>query len=98
MPSLPNVSTFAEASGDGGFEHVSWHALFAPPGTPAAVVDTLQKHMARIVSTPEFTKRVLTLGLIPFSEPSTDGMRRYIQAEQVKWGTLIRKLGLEGLQ
>jgi len=43
-------------------------------------------------------KRVADLGLIPFDTPPIDGVRAYIKSEQQKWGSLVRKLGLEGSQ
>ena len=38
------------------------------------------------------------IGLIPNETPSIDEMRRYIQSEHVKWGALVKQLGLEGSQ
>ena len=37
-------------------------------------------------------------GLIPKDSPSVEGMRGYIASEHVKWGALVKQLGLEGSQ
>jgi tripartite-type tricarboxylate transporter receptor subunit TctC len=98
LPTLPDVVPFAEAAGAPDFEAVSWHVLFAPGGTPKEIVDRLHAEMKRIMSTPEMKKRAADIGLLPIDSPSVDEIRRYIAADQEKWGSLVRKLGLEGSQ
>ena len=46
VPSMPNVPTVAE-SGVPGYEVVSWQAIFAPAGTPKAIVDRLHAEIAQ---------------------------------------------------
>ncbi|HEV2574988.1 tripartite tricarboxylate transporter substrate binding protein [Methylocella sp. CPCC 101449] len=66
IPSLPDIPTAGEA-GLPGFEVVPWSALFAPAGTPAAVVGKLERETARILALPEVQAKVRLLGI----EPST---------------------------
>jgi hypothetical protein len=54
--------------------------------------------MNRIMSAPEMKKRASDIGLLPIDSPSVEEIRRYVAAEQDKWGALVRKLGLEGSQ
>jgi tripartite-type tricarboxylate transporter receptor subunit TctC len=98
LPILPEVPPFAEASGASDYEAVSWHALLAPAGTPAPVVERLHGEMKRIMAAPEMVKKVSDLGLIPFDTQPIDGIRAYIRSEQEKWGSLVRTLGLAGSQ
>ena len=56
------------------------------------------REMKRIMATPEMVKHVADLGLIPFDTPPIDEIPSYIKAEQVRWGEVVRKLGLEGSQ
>jgi tripartite-type tricarboxylate transporter receptor subunit TctC len=98
LPTLPDVVPFGEAAGAPDFEAVSWHILFAPAGTPKEVVDRLHDEMRRIMSAPEMKKRVSEIGLLPLDSPPIDGIRRYIKSEQEKWGSLVKKLGLDGSQ
>jgi tripartite-type tricarboxylate transporter receptor subunit TctC len=95
---LPDVPPFAEASGAKDFEAVSWHMLLAPSATPKEVVDKLHVEMKRITGAPDLRKRIAALGLIPFDAPSVVDTQSYIKSEQEKWGSLVRKLGLEGSQ
>ncbi len=98
MQILPNIPTLAEASGDPEIETVSWHMLFAPAATPRDIVDRLHADMKKITNTPEFRKLLLDRGQVPVDSPPIEGIKRYIASEQEKWGTLVRRLGLEGSQ
>jgi putative tricarboxylic transport membrane protein len=98
LPTLPEVPPFGEAAGAPDFEAVSWHILLAPAATPQEIVDRLHQEMRRIMSTPEMKKRASDIGLLPLDSPPPDGIRRYIKSEQEKWGSLVKKLGLDGSQ
>jgi tripartite-type tricarboxylate transporter receptor subunit TctC len=98
LPTLPEVPPFGEAAGAPDFEAVSWHILLAPAATPKEIVERLHQEMRRIMSAPEMKKRALDIGLLPLDSPSTAGIRAYIKSEQEKWGSLVRKLGLDGSQ
>jgi tripartite-type tricarboxylate transporter receptor subunit TctC len=98
LPTLPDVPPFGEAAGAPDFEAVSWHILFAPAGTPNEIIDRLHQEMRRIMSTPDMKKRAADIGLLPLDSPPIDGIRSYIKSEQDKWGSLVKKLGLEGSQ
>jgi putative tricarboxylic transport membrane protein len=98
LPTLPEVPPFAEAAGTPDFEAVSWHILFAPGATPKEIIDRLHQEMRVIMSAPDMKQRASNIGLLPLDSPSTDGIRAYIKSEQEKWGSLVRKLGLEGSQ
>jgi tripartite-type tricarboxylate transporter receptor subunit TctC len=98
LPTVPDVPPFGEAAGSPEFEAVSWHVLFAPSGTPQDIVDRLHQEMRRIMSAPDMKKRAADIGLIPLDSPPIADIRRYIASEQEKWGSLVRKLGLEGTQ
>jgi tripartite-type tricarboxylate transporter receptor subunit TctC len=98
LPTLPDVLPFGEAAGAPDFEAVSWHVLLAPAGTPKEIIDRLHQEMTRIMSAPDMKKRASDIGLLPLDSPSPGEIGRYIKSEQDKWGSLVRKLGLEGSQ
>jgi tripartite-type tricarboxylate transporter receptor subunit TctC len=98
LPLLPEVPTFAQASGASDFEAVSWHVLLVPSKTPKDVVDRLHAEMKKIMNDPEMKKRAADIGLIPVDTPSVAGINDYIKAERVKWGALVEKIGLKGSQ
>jgi tripartite-type tricarboxylate transporter receptor subunit TctC len=98
LPTVPELPPIGEAVGDPDFEAVSWHVLLAPAGTPPDVVDKLHAEMKRILEAPDMRKKIADIGLLPLDVASVEATRDYIKAEGEKWGTLVRKLGLEGSQ
>jgi len=98
LPLLPDVPPFAEASGAADYEGVSWHMLLVPAKTPQPIVDRLYAEMKRIMQAPEMRAKIAALGLIPNDSPSIEEMRSYIQSEHLKWGAMVKQLGLEGSQ
>ena len=98
FPTLPDVPPLAEAVGVPDLEAVSWHVIFARHDTPRPIVNRLHDEMGRIMAAPEMREKVMAIGLIPYESPSVEGIQSYIKAETEKWGTLVRKLGLEGSQ
>jgi tripartite-type tricarboxylate transporter receptor subunit TctC len=95
---LPDVPPFAEAGNAPDFEAVSWHMLLVRSNTPREIVNRLHQEMQKIMREPDVQKRVASLGLIPVDPPSIEETQRYIAAETEKWGSLVKKLGLEGSQ
>ena len=98
LPSLPEVPTFAEASGSPDFEAVSWHVLLAPAATPPEIVNRLQLEMKRILAAPDVQQRIASLGLIPYEAPTPAAITQYMRAEREKWSVLVKALGLVGSQ
>ena len=89
---LPGVKSVAE-QGLPGFEVTAWNALYAPKGTPKAIVDQLNAEMARIIALPETRARLLALGYEPASG-SPQQLAEFGRAEREKWGTLIKAAGI----
>lgn len=96
LPTVPDVPPFAEAASTPDFEAVSWHMLYAPAATPKEIVERLHKEMTAIMSDPEMQKKASAIGLLPLNPPSIDETQKYLAAERDKWGSLVRKLNLEG--
>jgi tripartite-type tricarboxylate transporter receptor subunit TctC len=64
-PQLPDVPTFADL-GYTGAPSQTWYGLFAPAGTPRAIVDKLNQEIAAVVSDSEFKdKYLIQRGLVP---------------------------------
>jgi tripartite-type tricarboxylate transporter receptor subunit TctC len=98
IPTLPDVPPFAEAANAPDFEAVSWHMLFAPAATPKPILDKLHAEMTRIMRDPEMQQKASAIGLLPIDPPSVAETEKYLVTEREKWGSLVRKLGLEGSQ
>jgi tripartite-type tricarboxylate transporter receptor subunit TctC len=98
LPLLPDVPPFAEASGATDYEGVSWHMLLVPSKTPQPIIDRLHAEMKRIMLDADMREKISALGLIPNDTPTIEDMRAYIQSERLKWGAMVKQLGLEHSQ
>jgi len=91
-PLAPDVPTFAEL-GYQGLDVQGFHGLFAPKGTPAEVVNLLNRHMNEIVQLPDIKPRMNTWGAIP-----TGGTPAQLQATVAdtynRFGQLIKEFGI----
>lgn len=90
---LPQVPTVAE-SGVPGFQVNNWTALFAPAGTPSAVVGKLNTEVQRIMGLPEVQQHMAKEGLryLPMTAPQ---LGSFVKAEVEQWGSVVRRLGLK---
>ena len=93
VPSLPEVPTMQEA-GVPGFDVVSWQAIFAPAGTPAAIVDRLHAEVAKILKEPEVKERFATLGIEP-GDMTTREFAEFQKAEIAKWAKVVKEANLK---
>ena len=92
LASLPGVPALAE-TGVTGFEMQSWQGVFAPAGTPKAVVDRLGKEIAAIVATPDVQDKLRNLGVEPDGR-TTEAFTTFQHAEIIKWGKVIKDAGI----
>jgi tripartite-type tricarboxylate transporter receptor subunit TctC len=90
----PNIPTVAEA-GLPGYEQSLWNGLFAPAGTPPAVVARLGDELKRALQAPDVQQRFATLGIdVVGSSPAE--FDRFFRAEVAKWAKVIKATGLQG--
>jgi tripartite-type tricarboxylate transporter receptor subunit TctC len=87
LEALPNVPTLDEI-GIKGEEAETMTGVFVPAGTPAAVVDLLQKTIAEIVRMPDVKAKMLSFGIIPDGDTPAD-FATYVKDEIAKWKRVI---------
>jgi tripartite-type tricarboxylate transporter receptor subunit TctC len=94
VPALKDVPTLIEA-GVPNFNVQVWHALYAPKGTPPAVLAKLNEALRTALKDPELIKREETLGLSVISDNRLEpaGHRKFLEAEVSRWGEVIKKAG-----
>ena len=91
---LPDVPTISEA-GVPGYEAAIWWGLFAPAGTPKAIVDRLQKELSAIMNSEEMKKTFEAQAAEPdFAGPAE--FVKLIEAESAKWGKVIKEGNIKG--
>ena len=86
---LPDIPTIAE-SGLPGFEAASWFGLFAPAGTPPAIVDQLNAQTQRVLAEPGFRAAVLDPQFFEPMTGSPQDFAAFIKSDAEKWRRVIR--------
>jgi tripartite-type tricarboxylate transporter receptor subunit TctC len=93
VPFLPDVPTMEE-SGFPGFNVTTWWGMFVPVGTPAAVVDRLNRATVKIMATPEMREKLAAIGLEPMGGTPAE-FAAAIRAEAPYWEHLIKEAGVK---
>ena len=87
----PEVPTLAE-SGLPGFEVGSWQGVFAPAGTPPAIVKRLNAEIVKILGMPDVREKLGALGAEIVAD-SPEEFAALVKAEVVKWSEVVKKSG-----
>jgi tripartite-type tricarboxylate transporter receptor subunit TctC len=91
FPGAPEYPTIAE-SGLPGFDASAWDGIFAPAGTPAPIIATLNAAINEALTDPEMVAALRSRGAL--AAPTTpEEFARYIAASAEKWGRVIRASG-----
>ena len=84
---LPDVPTLAESVP--GYEALGWYGMGAPAGTPADIVDKLNKEMNAGLADPGLKAKLLAIGVVP--KAMTPGeFGKFIADEIDKWAKVVK--------
>ena len=90
---LPDVPTFAEL-GLAGFEDIPYYGIFAPVGTPKAVIDRVSDAVAKVVAMPDVKEKLTAMGLtVGYMPPAQLASRE--QAYAQTWTKIIKASGFQ---
>ena len=91
-PNLPQVPTYAE-NGFPGFVASSWAGIFAPAGTPEAILDKINQDINEALNDPEVLRAFETMGLQSKSRTRADSLA-FFRSEIERWGAMVKAIGL----
>ena len=97
MSILPDVPTMAEAGYAGGMEFSLWSGLFAPKGTPKAIIDAVNRAVVVALASPKVRERLDVQGMevAPREKQSPESLAAIQQAEIKKWWPIIDGAGIQ---
>jgi tripartite-type tricarboxylate transporter receptor subunit TctC len=87
----PDVPTLSE-SGLAGYEVGSWQGVFAPVGTPPAIVKRLNAEIVKIINMPDVKEKLVGLGAEPVGN-TPEEFSALVKTEVVKWAEVVKKSG-----
>lgn len=93
-PTLKNVPTLSE-SGLKDFNVQTWHALYAPKGTPPAILEKLGAALRAALQDPELIKREEALGLTVVKDDRLQPAvhKKFLESEKERYGKVIKDAG-----
>lgn len=95
MPAFSEVPTLAEALRSDQLVLDSWSGLWAPAGTPAAVVDVLFKALVAAHADPDVLADSAAAGAVVSCSASPAEFRQFVQAETVKFERIVKAANLK---
>ena len=95
LPALPGVPTLDE-QGLKGFEVKVWHGLYAPKGTPPAVLERVGVALRAAMADPLVKQRLADLNadIVPVEKMTPTGLKTFLESEMAKWAPVIKKAGI----
>jgi tripartite-type tricarboxylate transporter receptor subunit TctC len=97
IPALPDLPTLTEFRADldpNGVTGNSWHGVFAPAGTPDAIISRLNSEIVRIVKTQDMQDRLRAFGLTP-TGTSAAQLGSELASDYAYWGKIVRELNVK---
>ena len=91
VAALPDVPTIGETLP--GFGKTPWYGMFAPAGTPRAIVTQLNAEVMKILSAPDVKERLQAIGAEPMSA-TPEQFQAMVKADLEKWARLVRSAGI----
>ena len=88
-----DIPTLSEA-GVPGYDANAWFGVFAPAGTPDAVIARLHSEISKIVKSPEIRERFLALGAEPAGS-TPDQFAAFYRNEVLKWAKVVKESGAQ---
>jgi tripartite-type tricarboxylate transporter receptor subunit TctC len=91
QPFAPEIPTI-DASGVKGYEMTSWYALFVPAGTPAGIVDKLNKEVNAILEEKDTQEKLAGMVATP-GGGTPEELRKHVASEIAKYGEVVKASG-----
>ncbi|MGN1056250.1 MAG: tripartite tricarboxylate transporter substrate-binding protein [Comamonas sp.] len=93
-PALKDLPTL-DSSGLKGFNVTVWHGLYAPKGTPAAVLTKLNEALKQAVKDPDFIRKQEGLGAVVVADNRVEPAehKKFVAKEIESWGKVIKAAG-----
>ena len=94
LAEFPDVPTVAEA-GVPGYQLATWYGVFAPAGTPLAIVNRLHAEIARAMQAPETRVRLGEIGVDDTVTRSPEEFAAIVRADTARYAKVVKDAGLK---
>jgi len=90
----PDIPTAVEA-GLPGMIAQNFFGLFAPAGTPKAIIEQIAQATGRAMADDEFRQKLIASGFEPHLDSTPETARRFVDVEVSRWTPVIKTIGLK---
>ena len=94
LTAAPDIPTAKEV-GLPGMLVQSFAGIFAPAGTPKAIVDQIAKATRSIMAEPDYQRMLIASGLEPYRDSTPEKTRQFVEQEITRWRPVIEASGLK---
>jgi len=92
LETMPDIPTVAETVP--GYDVAGWLGIGAPSGTPAEIIDTLNRGLGAAVADPAIKARLTDLGFLPAAMTPAE-FRKFVAADTGKWAKVVQFAGVK---
>jgi tripartite-type tricarboxylate transporter receptor subunit TctC len=92
VKSLPDVPTLAEA-GVTGYRAVTFFGMVAPPGTPAALADKINRDITTVLTSPDVVAKIHSMGIDPAPSSRAEAAK-FFAGETELWSKVVERANL----
>src|SRR6266850_4874053 len=94
LPAFPDIPT-AEEAGLPGYQITTWYGVFAPAGTPAAIVRRLHAETVKAMQSPETRSKLEGIGADGTVSRSPEEFAALVRAETARYARIVKSIGLK---
>jgi tripartite-type tricarboxylate transporter receptor subunit TctC/DNA-binding transcriptional LysR family regulator len=94
LNAAPDVPTAVESGLPGMIAH-NFNGLFAPAGTPKAVIERISQATRMAMADDEFRQKLIASGFEPYPDSSPEAARRFVEEEAGRLTPVIKAIGLK---
>ena len=94
LPAFPDVPT-AEEAGLAGYEVTTWYGVFAPAGTPPAIVSRLHADLVKAMQTPDTKAKLEGVGADGTVSRSPEEFAALVRADTARYAKIVKDIGLK---
>lgn len=91
---MPDVPTLAEAGGPKGLDALTWVALMAPRGTPAPVLQEINKAVNEALAQPDVKERLATFGFVASAGPAQQ-VKTLMDGDRARYAEVLKRVKVE---
>ncbi len=94
LPAFPEIPT-AEEAGLAGYQVITWYGVFAPAGTPPAVVNRLHADLVKAMQTPDVRTKLDGIGADGTISRSPEEFAALVRADTARYAKIVKDIGLK---